>query len=64
LAKKGKRGDIVLEPFFSGPTVLVRKFKKSSLQEMIDCGVELLLEYSKDIPAEAVIKILRRRALN
>lgn len=59
LAGKRKKGDIVLEPFsFSGPTVLVRKIKKSSQKEMIDCGTEFLLAYSKNVPADAVIKIL------
>jgi hypothetical protein len=59
LIKKRKKGDLVLEPsFFPGPTVLVRRIKKSSPQEMIDCGTELLLEYSKNVPEDAVIRIL------
>ena len=59
LIKKRKRGDLVLEPHsFPGPAVLVRRIKKSSRQEMIDCGTELLLDYSKNVPEEAVIRIL------
>lgn len=59
LLKKRKRGDLVLEPgSFPGPTVLVRKIKKSSRDEMIDCGTELLLRYTKSVPEDAVIEIL------
>ncbi|MDD5696842.1 MAG: tRNA 4-thiouridine(8) synthase ThiI [Candidatus Pacebacteria bacterium] len=59
LLKKRKRGDLALEPgSFPGPTVLVRKIKKSSQDEMIDCGTELLLRYAKNVPEDAVIEIL------
>ncbi|MDD5555546.1 MAG: tRNA 4-thiouridine(8) synthase ThiI [Candidatus Pacebacteria bacterium] len=59
LLKKRKRGDLVLEPYsFPGPTVLVRKIKKSSREEMIDCGIKLLLDYTKNVPEDPVIEIL------
>lgn len=54
-----KRGDVVLEPHnFSGPTVLVRKYKKSPQGEMIDCGVEYVETYSKNLPDDFILKLL------
>lgn len=54
-----KKGDVVLEPHnFSGPTVLVRKYKKSSQSEMIDCGVEYVSTYSKNLPDDFILKLL------
>ncbi len=59
LLKKRKRGDLVLEPHsFPGPTVLVRRIKKSPRSEMIDCGIKLLLDYAKNVPEDPVIEIL------
>lgn len=59
LTKLRKRGDVVLEPHnFSGPTVLVRKYKKSSQEEMIDCGLEYVYEYSKNVPDDFILKLL------
>jgi len=59
LSSLRKRGDVVLEPHnFSGPTVLIRKYKKSSQEEMIDCGIEYVCEYSKDIPDDFILKLL------
>jgi tRNA U34 2-thiouridine synthase MnmA/TrmU len=54
-----KRGDVVLEPHnFSGPTVLIRKYKKSPQSEMIDCGIEYVYEYSKNVPDDFILKLL------
>jgi hypothetical protein len=59
LIKYRKRGDIVLEPSnFSGPTVLIRKTKKSSQDEMINFASEYIIKFSKDVPTEPVIAIL------
>jgi tRNA U34 2-thiouridine synthase MnmA/TrmU len=59
LVKLQKRGDVVLEPHnFSGPTVLVRKYKKSPRSEMIDCGIEYVSQYSKAIPDDFILKLL------
>jgi len=54
-----KRGDIVLMPDnFSGPTVLVRKYKKSSQEEMIDCAVKYITKYSKNITPSPYLRFL------
>jgi len=59
LTKLQKKGDVVLEPNnFSGPTVLVRKYKKSSQNEMIDCGIEYICEYSKNVPDDFILQLL------
>lgn len=59
LANFRKKGDVVLEPYnFSGPTVLVRKYKKSPRNEMIDCGAEYVCEYSKNVPDDFILKLL------
>lgn len=59
LANLGKKGDVVMEPHnFSGPTVLIRKYKKSSLEEMIDCGIRYICDYSKNIPDDFIVKLL------
>lgn len=59
LAKVRKRGDVVLEPQnYSGPTVLVRKYKKSPQEEMIDCGIDYSYQYSKNVPDDFVLKLL------
>lgn len=59
LSSLRRKGDVVLEPHnFSGPTVLIRKYKKSSQEEMIDCGIEYVCEYSKDIPDDFILKLL------
>ena len=59
LSNLRKRGDVVLEPHnFSGPTVLIRKYKKSPQKEMIDCGIEYVYEYSKNIPDDFILKLL------
>jgi len=59
LTKLRKRNDIALEPNnFSGPTVLVRQYKKSSREEMINLGMEYLLNYTKDNREDLIIKLL------
>jgi tRNA-uridine 2-sulfurtransferase len=59
LKKNKRRGDVVLEPSgFSGPTVLIRYTKKSSRDEMIEFGSELLVKFSKNVPEDLIIKIL------
>ena len=59
LSNLRRRGDVVLEPHnFSGPTVLIRKYKKSPQKEMIDCGIEYVYEYSKNIPDDFILKLL------
>jgi len=59
LTKLMKKGDVVLEPNnFSGPTVLIRKYKKSSQNEMIDCGIEYVCEYSKNVPDDFILQLL------
>ncbi len=59
LPKFKKRGDVVLMPDnFPGPTVLVRKYKKSSREEMIDCAVKYIKRYSKNITFSPSLKFL------
>jgi len=59
LAKAQKKGDIVLEPEnFSGPTVLVRPYKKSPQDGMINVGMEYLCSYSKNVPEGPVARLL------
>ena len=54
-----KKGDVALDPHnFSGPTVLVRKYKKSSQEEMIDAGLQFIVDYSKDVPEDFVVRLL------
>jgi len=56
LKKLKKERDIIIEPKnFSGPTVLIRFFKNKSSKKVIKKGIELLLNYSKTMPPEAVI---------
>ena len=58
LLKIKKKKDIVLEPDnFSGPTVLIRGFKRKITKQIIDKGIELLLNHSKKIPQEIIIKV-------
>lgn len=59
LSSLRKKGDAVLEPHnFAGPTVLVRKYKKSPLREMIDWGIEYAYQYSKNVPEDFILKLL------
>lgn len=59
LSRLGKKGDVVLEPHnFAGPTVLVRKYKKSSREGMIDCGISYVCDFSKDVPDDFILKLL------
>jgi len=59
LPKFKKKGDIVLIPDnFPGPTVLVRKYKKSSRDEMINCAVDYITKYSKNITPSPSLKFL------
>ncbi|MDD4531216.1 MAG: tRNA 4-thiouridine(8) synthase ThiI [Candidatus Pacebacteria bacterium] len=59
LSKLGKKGDVVLEPHnFAGPTVLIRKYKKSSQDEMINCGISYVCDFSKDVPDDFILKLL------
>jgi tRNA-specific 2-thiouridylase len=53
-----KKQDVFLEPDnFPGPTVIVRRYKKSPREEMIDCGVKYILRYSKNAGENPRIKI-------
>ena len=53
------KSDLVLEPNnFSGPTVLVRRYKKSPREEAIDFGVKYLLNYSNKKIDDPIIKLL------
>ncbi len=59
LIEQGKKGDVVLEPInFSGPTVLVRKYKKSPREGMISLGTDFLVKYSKNVPEDFVVRPL------
>lgn len=59
LKKSKKRGDVVLDPYnFAGPTVLIRKTKKSSQEEMIDFGSELVIKFSKNVPSNPILSFL------
>jgi tRNA U34 2-thiouridine synthase MnmA/TrmU len=59
LKKNKKRGDIVLEPNnFAGPTVLIRKTKKSSREEMINFGSDLVIKFSKNVPDNPILLFL------
>ena len=59
LVKLRTKKDVVLEPDnFSGPTVLVRKYKKSPREEMIDVGMKYILKYSKKIEEDSAVKLL------
>ncbi len=59
LPKFIKKGDVALEPHnFSGPTVLIRKYQKSSQEEMIDVGLQFVTDYSKNIPEDFVVRLL------
>lgn len=54
-----KKEDIILEPNnFSGPTVLIRRTKKSSQEEMIDVGSKYIFKFSKKIPINPIITTL------
>ena len=58
IKRLNKKKDVVLEPDnFSGPTVLIRGFKRKITKKIIDKGVELLLSHSKKIPQEIIIEI-------
>ncbi len=60
LTEKKKKGDVVLEPInFAGPTVLVRKYKKSSRKGMIRLGTNFLVRYSKNVPEDFVVRPLQ-----
>jgi len=57
ILKLKKSGDVILEPDnFAGPTVLIRGFGKGIAKATINKAVELLLNYSKKIPEEIIIK--------
>jgi len=59
LTKLRKKRDVVLEPHnFSGPTVLVRRYKKSPRNKMIDCAIEYVYQYSKNVPDDFILKLL------
>ncbi|MFA5228182.1 MAG: tRNA 4-thiouridine(8) synthase ThiI [Candidatus Paceibacterota bacterium] len=59
LIKFKKIGDVVLAPDnFPGPTVFIRKYKKSSQEEMIDCAVKYITKYSKNITLSPSLKFL------
>jgi len=59
LKENRKRGDIVIEPNnFPGPAILIRKIKKSSQEEMINCGSDLIIKFSKKIPENPILSFL------
>jgi tRNA-uridine 2-sulfurtransferase len=59
LSNLRRKGDVVLESHnFSGPTVFIRKYKKSSQDEMIDAGLQYILDYSKNVPEDFIVKLL------
>ena len=59
LKENRKRGDIVIEPNnFPGPAILIRKIKKSSQEEMINCGSDLIIMFSKKIPENPILSFL------
>lgn len=56
--KSKKRGDLILEPEnFPGPAVLIRGFGKKISQKLIIKGTEFLLDYTKKIPENTIVKI-------
>jgi len=58
ILKLRKPDDVILEPDnFAGPTILIRGFKKKITKQTVNKGIELLLNYSKKIPQEIIIKI-------
>ncbi|MFA5080142.1 MAG: tRNA 4-thiouridine(8) synthase ThiI [Candidatus Paceibacterota bacterium] len=59
LEKIRKKTDIVLKPEnFMGPVVVLRAFKKTSKEEIIEIGIEYILEYSKNVPNDFVIELV------
>lgn len=58
LKKMRMKGDIYLEPKnFSGPSVIVRQYKKLSKDELIRIGKDYLIRFSKNVPSDQVIEI-------
>jgi len=57
LKKMRAKGDIYLEPKnFSGPSVIVRPYKKTSSEEAAGMGKKYLLQFSKNVPNNPEIK--------
>ena len=56
LTKMKTKGDICLEPKnFTGPSVIVRLYKKSIREDLILIGKKYLLQYSKNVPNDPII---------
>jgi tRNA U34 2-thiouridine synthase MnmA/TrmU len=54
-----KPSDLYLEPQnFAGPSVIVRKYKKSSREGMTFIGKKYLMQFSKNIPESPIIELL------
>jgi hypothetical protein len=59
LIKLRTKNDVLLEPEnFVGPNVLVRKYKKSSREEMINVGKKHVFKYSKKIEKDSRVRLL------
>ena len=57
ILKLKKKEDVVIEPDnFAGPTVLTRGFGKKIEEDVMNEAVGLLMDYSKKIPEEAIVK--------
>jgi len=54
-----KKGDIVLKPEFPGPVTLLRPFAKIRKDELIEKGIEYILKYSKNVPEDFAIELVK-----
>ncbi|MCK9393477.1 MAG: tRNA 4-thiouridine(8) synthase ThiI [Candidatus Paceibacterota bacterium] len=60
LEKLHKKTDIILKPEnFMGPVVILRSFKKIPKEEIIEIGIEYILEYSKNVPENFAIELVQ-----
>lgn len=58
LKKMRTKDDLYLEPKnFSGPSVIMRQYKKSPRDEVISIGRKYLLQFSKNIPENPILTI-------
>ena len=56
LTKMKTKGDVYLEPRnFTGPSVIVRPYKKALKDDLIRIGKEHVMRFSKNVPSEAII---------
>lgn len=62
LKKFKTKRDLILEPEnFSGPTVLIKGFRKKIKKETIEKATKFLLNYSKKLPEEIKISLLKKK---